>query len=242
MVRVIATIAQLERVHLNVPNANYARIVRETLKGARRPAAPHPLPRDPHQRVLDPRSRAGVRAADAARRAREAAVVDWGFNAWGGKYPPWDADDAVPTRSRRELGLPVFSAGIVMEGGAVDFNGEGSPDHDVVPAEQEPQPGLPKAESSATSRSTTDRTHVVWLGDGIAGDDTDGHVDDLARFVDPRTIVTAVEADPRDENYACSGQPPPSRGRATRTAAFDIVELPMPAPVVHEGQRLPATY
>ena len=195
--------------------------------------------------MLDARSRAGVRAAH--RRGRvETAVVDWGFNAWGGKYPPWDADDAVPTRVAAELGLPVFRADIVMEGGAVDFNGAGT----VLTTtscllHKNRNGGLPKAEVERYLKAYYGQRHVVWLGEGIAGDDTDGHVDDLARFVDARTIVTAVEADPADANYRVlrDNRRRLDRARDADGRPFTIVELPMPRPAVtHDGQRLPATY
>jgi agmatine deiminase len=182
-----------------------------------------------------------------ARRGRgpSAAVVDWGFNAWGGKYPPWDADDQVPTAVAAQLGLPVFSPGIVMEGGAVDFNGAGT----VLTTascllHENRNGGLPQREVERYLKAYYGQQHVVWLGDGIAGDDTDGHVDDLARFVGPRTIITAVEPDPRDANYRVlqDNRRRLARARDQNGRPFDIVEIPMPAPVFHGEERLPATY
>ena len=140
-----------------------------------------------------------------------AAVVDWGFNAWGGKYPPWDADDAVPTRVAEKLGLPVFEPGIVMEGGAVDFNGEGCvlTTTDCL---------LNPTATAAWRRNDVERylldyygqKKVLWLTGGIAGDDTDGHVDDLARFVNPRTIVVGVEDPTRPTKTTPSPATPPN--------------------------------
>ena len=244
VVRVVGAIAQFEDVHLNVPNANYARIVRDTLKAGgvpRRRTHLHEIrtnecwTRD-HGPAFVLRTRRGH---------IQAAVVDWGFNAWGGKYPPWDADDAVPTHVARALGLPVFHADIVMEGGAVDFNGEG-----VVLTttscllNRNRNPGLTKAEVERYLKAYYGQTHVVWLGEGIAGDDTDGHVDDLARFVNARTIVTAVEPDTRDENHEvlADNRRRLAKARDAQGRPFEIVEMPMPPAVVHEGQRLPATY
>ena len=180
------------------------------------------------------------------RRGRtEAAIVDWGYNAWGGKYPPFDADDAVPTRIAEKLGLPVFSPGIVMEGGAVDFNGAGT----VMTTtscllNKNRNPTLTKAEIERYLKDYYGQRHVIWLGEGIAGDDTDGHIDDLARFVDARTIVIGIEPDPRDENYKVLQE---NRRRLDRLRdqdgrPFEIVELPMPRPVLYQKQRLPATY
>ena len=132
----------------------------------------------------------------------ELAVVDWRYNAWGGKYPPYDHDDAVPARIAALLGLRVFEPGIVMEGGSLDVNGRGT----VLTTEScllnpNRNPALSRAEIETHLREYLNAPHVVWLGDGIVGDDTDGHVDDITRFVGPRTVVTAVEADPADPNH-----------------------------------------
>jgi agmatine deiminase len=145
----------------------------------------------------------------------DAAIVDWGFNAWGGKYPPWDSDDNVPTRIAAELKLPVFyprirlrsggasSRQVVMEGGAVDFNGAGT----VMTTtscllNKNRNKGLSKARIEQYLRDYYGQKHVIWLGEGIEGDDTDGHIDDLARFIDARTIAIAIETNKRDPNYA----------------------------------------
>jgi agmatine deiminase len=175
----------------------------------------------------------------------EAAVVDWGFNAWGGKYPPWDDDDAVPTRVAEELGLPVFYPKVVMEGGAVDFNGAGT----VMTTtscllNKNRNPGLNKQQVEQYLKDYYGQRHVVWLGEGIAGDDTDGHVDDLARFVSPAKVVVGVEEDPKDENYPVL-QDNLKRLRKLKDQdgrPFEVLEIPMPGPVEHDGQRLPATY
>lgn len=243
--RIVAEIAKREEVHVNVPNGNYARIVSETLRanGVRsKRVCFHRVPtnecwcRDHGPAFVLRPSRRG---------ALEAAIVDWGFNAWGGKYPPWDADDAVPTRVAEELGLPVAAPGIVMEGGAVDFNGAGT----VLTTTScllngNRNPSLSKTEVERYLCEYYGQLHVVWLGDGIAGDDTDGHVDDLARFVDERTIVIAIEDDPSDENYRVlrDNRRRLELARDVQGRPFTIVEIPMPKPVSHDGQRLPATY
>jgi agmatine deiminase len=244
IVRVVGTIAQFEPVHLNVPNANYARIVRDTLRAGGVPLRQVRLHEIPTNECWTRDH--GPAFVQRTRRGRvETAVVDWGFNAWGGKYPPWGADDAVPTAVARELDLPVFHADIVMEGGAVDFNGAGT----ILTTRscllnRNRNAGMPKAEIERCLKAYYGQQHVVWLGDGIAGDDTDGHVDDLARFVDARTIVTAIEADLRDENHdvLADNRRRLARARDAAGRPFTIVELPMPRPVVHEGMRLPATY
>lgn len=241
---IIRAIAPREGVNLNVPNANYERLVRAFLKSRKVPLARvafHHIPtNESWTRDHGP--------AFVLRRRRgrtEAAVVDWGFNAWGGKYPPYDADDAVPSRIAERLNLPVFRPGIVMEGGAVDFNGAGT----VLTTtscllNENRNPGLSRARIERYLRDYYGQEHVVWLGDGIDGDDTDGHVDDLARFVDPRTIVIGIERDQADANFDRLKE---NRGRLAkardeRGRPFRVVELPMPRAVTHDGQRLPATY
>jgi agmatine deiminase len=176
---------------------------------------------------------------------REEMILDWGYNAWGGKYPPFDQDDAIPTRIGAELDIPVVAPGPVLEGGSIDVNGLGT----LLTTEQcllnpNRNPELTKHEIERHLADYLGVTHILWLGDGIEGDDTDGHVDDLTRFVDPVTVVTAVEDDPRDANYR------PLQDNLERLRHMTdqdgrplrIVELPMPPAFFHEGQRLPASY
>jgi agmatine deiminase len=244
LAEIIRTIAARQLVHLNVPNENYRRIVSHQLRE-------HGCPLRNVRFHFIPTNECWTRDHGPAfvvraRRGRsEGAIVDWGHNAWGGKYPPWDLDDAVPAAVARELGLPLFTPGIVMEGGAVDFNGAGT----VLTTTScllnpNRNPGLRKKDVERYLRDYYGQRHVVWLGDGIAGDDTDGHVDDLARFIGERVIVTAVEEDPRDENFTVlrENRRRLDRARDQEGRRFEILELPMPRPVVHDGQRLPATY
>ncbi len=241
---VIRAITARERVHLNVPNVNYERLVRDFLRGRRVPLGRvvfHQIPtnecwtRD-HGPAFVLRTRRG---------RTEAAIVDWRYNAWGGKYPLCDADDAVPARVAEALGLPVFCPGIVMEGGAVDFNGAGT----VLTTtscllNKNRNPALSQRQVERYLRDYYGQRHIVWLGDGIEGDDTDGHIDDLARFVDARTIAIGIENDPADANFARlrDNRERLASARDQDGRPFRIVELPMPKPVSHDGQRLPATY
>ncbi len=176
---------------------------------------------------------------------RQRAVVDWGYNAWGGKYPPYDLDDAVPQHVAKLRGLPLFSPGIVMEGGSIEVNGRGT----VLTTEAcllnpNRNPHLSKSQIEQYLKDYLCATNILWLGDGIVGDDTDGHIDDLSRFVNPTTIVTVVEADPQDENFPMLDE----NLKRLRTLKdqdgkpFRIVELPMPGRVEYDGQRLPASY
>jgi len=176
---------------------------------------------------------------------RPQAVIDWGFNAWGGKYPPYDLDDVIPTRIAQELSLPLFEPGIVLEGGSIDVNGRGT----LLTTEScllnpNRNPALSRPEIEQILRAYLGVRHILWLGDGIAGDDTDGHVDDLTRFVDERTVVTVVEEDPGDENYEPLQKNLERLGRMTDQDGLPlrVITLPMPQALWHEGQRLPASY
>lgn len=173
------------------------------------------------------------------------AIVDWGYNAWGNKYPPFDLDDDIPTRIGEFMGLPVFYPGIVMEGGSVDFNGTGTLlTTTACLLNENRNPGLSRQEISEYLQEYYGVEQILWLEEGIAGDDTDGHIDDIARFVKPDTILAVTEKDPADENYAILQE------NLQRLKSFtllngkkpEVVELPMPAPVVWDGQRLPASY
>ena|SRR5690349_18923390 len=176
---------------------------------------------------------------------REQAIVDWGYNAWGGKYPPYDLDDVIPTRIGAELELPVFHPGVILEGGSIDVNGRGT----VLTTEAcllnpNRNPQLGREDIEAVLRDYLGVRKVLWLGDGIAGDDTDGHVDDITRFGDERTVVTVVEDDPADENHEpLQANLERLRGMTDQDGgALRVVTLPMPRALWHEGQRLPASY
>ena len=240
----IRVLVQREDVHLNVPNENYRHLVTAFLKARRIPmrrVSFHFIPtneawaRD-HGPAFVLRERRGK---------TDAAIVDWGFNAWGGKYPPWDADDNVPTRVAEELKLPVFYPGIVMEGGAIDVNGAGTlMTTTSCLLNKNRNGGLAKATIERYLKDYYGQRHVIWLGDGIDGDDTDGHVDDLARFINEQTIAIAVEPNTRDRNHRILKQARRTldRLRDQDGRAFNIVELPMPRPIAYDGQRVPATY
>ncbi len=175
----------------------------------------------------------------------ELAAVDWVYNAWGGKYPPWDQDDVVPQRIAEELQIPLFEPGMVLEGGSIDVNGRGTLlTTEACLLNPNRNPERSRAQIDQTLRDYLGVQQIVWLGDGIVGDDTDGHIDDLARFVDSTTVVTVVEDDPQDVNYPAL-RDNLARLRAMRDQdgeAVRVVTLPMPAPVEFDGQRLPASY
>lgn len=179
------------------------------------------------------------------RATRQKAIVDWKYNAWGDKYPPYDLDDVVPTRVGEALGLEVFHPGIVMEGGSVEFNGAGT----VLTSEccllnPNRNPHLNRDSIERYLHDYYGIEQVLWVPEGIAGDDTDGHIDDTIRFVNADTVVSVVEHSKSDENY----EPLQTNLRALSSMRLangrqlQVVELPMPDAVVYEGQRLPASY
>jgi len=239
----VALLADQEEVHINVAGPAMEQDVRRLLADAGADSGNvsfhyHPTNdawcRD-HGPIFIQRSDSSVTQA----------IIDWGFNAWGGKYPPYDLDDVVPTRIAEELGVPVYHPGIVLEGGSIEVNGQGT----LITTEAcllnpNRNPTLSRTEIEEYLRAFLGVSHILWLGDGIVGDDTDGHVDDLTRFVDPSTVVTVVEEDPSDENYE------PLQENVERLAGMTdqdsrplrVVTLPMPRPLWHDGQRLPASY
>ncbi len=172
-------------------------------------------------------------------------ALDWRFNSWGEKYGAFDLDDVVPQKLGARYDFEVIEPGIVLEGGSIDVNGAGS----LLTTEScllnpNRNPALSRADIEDYLRTYLGVTNILWLGDGIAGDDTDGHIDDLARFVAPDTIVTVVEDDPADVNYAVL-RDNLARLRAMRDQdgrPFKIETLPMPPAVIYDGTRLPASY
>ncbi len=173
------------------------------------------------------------------------AVVDWGYNAWGGKYPPFDLDDVVPTRIAKEFNLPLFAPDIVMEGGSVEFNGAGTVMTTTACLLNENRnPHLTKEQVETYLKEFYGQEQVLWLGDGIVGDDTDGHIDDITRFVNENTVLTVVEEDPTDENYEILQENLEMLRsfKLLNGESLRIIELPMPAPVIYDDTRLPASY
>jgi agmatine deiminase len=183
--------------------------------------------------------------------AGEVAVTDWQFNAWA-KYEDWRLDDQIPARVAELLGLPCWRpewAGqrVILEGGSIDTNGAGvllTTEECLLSEVQQRNPGLGRADLERVFQEYLGIERVVWLNRGIAGDDTHGHVDDITRFAAENVIVTVTEKNREDENHLPLAENL-DRLRAARNLRgepFEIVELPMPAPVVFEGQRLPASY
>ncbi len=240
----IRHLVQVEEVNMNVWNAGMEEQARQALTQCQ---APLERVRFHHFPAYEPwcRDHGPIFLVRDARDIHERAVVDWGYNAWGNKYPPFDLDDAIPQHVAKLRDLPLFSPGIVLEGGSIEVNGAGT----VLTTEacllnKNRNPHLKREQIEQSLRDHLGVSCVLWLHEGIVGDDTDGHIDDLTRFVNPHTVVTVVEEDPADENFHRL-QENLRRLRCMRDQDFaplKIIELPMPGVVEHRGQRLPASY
>lgn len=235
----VEALIQSERVCINVCNGAHEAEARDVLGGL-------PLERITFYRVPtdEPWCRDHGPIFLTRDRDPKLAVVDWDYNAWGNKYAPFDLDEVVPTRVAEILKLPVFYPRMILEGGSIDVNGSGA----LLTTEscllnKNRNPNLSRGEIEQRLRDYLGVREVLWLGDGIAGDDTDGHIDDLARFVSEQTVVAVVEENRDDENYE------PLQNNLVRLREMkvggdklDVLALPMPKKMIREGLRLPASY
>ena len=235
----VEALIQSERVCINVCNGAHEAEARDVLGGL-------PLERITFYRVPtdEPWCRDHGPIFLTRDRDPKLAVVDWDYNAWGNKYPPFDLDEVVPTRVAEILKLPVFYPRMILEGGSIDVNGSGA----LLTTEscllnKNRNPNLSRGEIEERLRDYLGVREVLWLGDGIAGDDTDGHIDDLARFVTEKMVVAVVEENRDDENYE------PLQDNLVRLremkvggGKLDVLALPMPKTMIREGLRLPASY
>jgi agmatine deiminase len=172
-------------------------------------------------------------------------IVDWNYNAWGNKYPPFELDDVIPTLIGRTLGLPVYHPGIIMEGGSVDFNGKGTLiTSSCCLLNTNRNAHLDRGQIETYLMDYYGVEQVLWVKEGIVGDDTDGHIDDTVRFVSEDTVITVIEENPQDQNYGLlqDNLGDLKKMRLLNGKQLNIVELPMPEDVIYEGQRLPASY
>lgn len=172
-------------------------------------------------------------------------IIDWDYNAWGGKYPPYDLDDVIPTLIAQHYKIPVIYPNIIMEGGSVEFNGNNTvltTKHCLCNKNRNPHLSQREIEQFLVDYYCVDQ--ILWLNEGIVGDDTDGHVDDITRFINEDTVVTVIEHSKSDANYQILKQNAKdlSKMRLLNDKQLNIIELPMPKAVIFDGQRLPASY
>jgi agmatine deiminase len=242
MVEFVRALGECEAVYINVLDAEHERHVAKLLAGA---IAPERL-----RLYRFPTNDAWARDHGAIFVTRRTAdeprlAVDFDYNAWGGKYPPFDRDREIGRQMAEALGVPRWAKpGIVLEGGSIEVNGEGA----LLTTEQcllnpNRNPTLARSDIERLLKDAFGVTEILWLGEGIEGDDTDGHIDDLTRFVAPDTVVTVVEPNRADPNHA----PLAANRRLLDTLsvggrALTVVEQPMPEPQYLEEQRLPASY
>jgi agmatine deiminase len=252
---IIRNLSRHERVELIVRNAAEEKAARKILKRA------HAL----NQNIKFhrwPTNRGWTRDSGCAfvspcgadtpvRAASGPSAIKWRFNAWA-KYPNWKDDEKVGSRMAEAASAteiqPMFgNRRVVLEGGSIEVNGRGTlitTEECLLSRVQQRNPGMKKRDYEALFAQYLGVTNVIWLGSGIVGDDTHGHVDDITRFVSPDTVVTCVDADPKSGNYEALRE----NIRRLRDASTEdgkplaTIDLPMPAPVHFEGRRLPASY
>jgi agmatine deiminase len=242
--QMVAALARSEPVHINVNDEAMEARVCQLLQEAGADLKRIKLHRFPTNDAWC-RDHGAIFVYDESSPKRSLVATDWGYNAWGGKYPPYDLDNLIPARMADYLGVERIEGGMILEGGSIDVNGAGL----LLTSEQcllneNRNPELSKEQIEERLKRFLGVEKILWLGEGIVGDDTDGHIDDITRFVAEDTILTAVEEDPADENYAVL-QENLARLKAMtdlQGRPFKIIELPMPPAVVYQDQRLPASY
>ena len=172
-------------------------------------------------------------------------IVDWNYNAWGNKYPPYELDDVIPTLIGKHYNIPVFYPGIIMEGGSVEFNGDGTiltSTACLLNPNRNPHLNQQQIEEYLCNYYGADQ--ILWISEGIVGDDTDGHIDDTARFINADTVLAVVEENKNDENYGLLQRNlnQLKQMRLLNGKQLNIVELPMPDEMFYKDQRLPCSY
>lgn len=263
---IVRHIAQVEDVHIAVQNEAAKKRAIGQLARAGAPVARvhfHPWPtnrvwtRDSGPIFI--KRKTAAESGENAGPSSSLGITNWKFNAWA-KYDDWQLDDQLPLRVAEHLGLPSWTPHypisgepeggghrVVLEGGSIDVNGAGvlvTTEECLLSNVQQRNPGLARGDLEQIFHDYLGVDQVLWLNRGIAGDDTHGHVDDITRFTGKNTLVTAVEPNPADDNHLTLAENL-DRLQAARNLdgqPFKIVQLPMPAPVVFDGQQLPASY
>lgn len=243
MVQAVAALSAGETVRINVLDAEHERHVRALLEAAGVAGSIefHEIPTNDAWC----RDHGAIFACRQDSEPGRLIAIDWEYNAWGEKYPPYDLDNQVPQRMAEILDLPCFKADMILEGGSIDVNGRGlllTSEACLLNPNRNPRMSRDQIESRL--RDMLGVHTILWLGQGIEGDDTDGHVDDVTRFVAEDTVVTVVEEDSSDSNF----EPLQENLRRLQSIRIDdgrplkVISLPMPKPLYYQGQRLPASY
>ncbi len=244
-VEIVRALVPHEHVHINVCDAPMNQRVRERLNAGGV---------DPEQNVTVheiPTDDAWVRDHGAifVERDSQPLALDFRFDAWGGKYPPWDRDDAVASAMAKAVGTESERIDFVLEGGSIEGNGAGgllATESCLLNPNRSREDAIPRTRDAVERvlRDALGSDHFIWLAGGIEGDDTDGHIDDVARFVAEDRIVCVREDDTGDVNAVALAEnwSRLQRARDPRGQPYDLVSLPMPPPIEHDGDRLPASY
>lgn len=241
--QIVRALAPHELVHVNVNDANHERHVRSVLSenGVSDNVVLHVIPTNDAW-IRDHGAIFVRRDSDSG---SELVATNWLFNSWGGKYPPWNLDNDVPALMSSALGVREAIGGIVMEGGSIEVNGQGT----LLTTEQcllnpNRNPHLSKRDLEHLLRGAFGVNQILWLPEGIAGDDTDGHIDDITRFAGPDTLITVIEHDPADANYEILQENLNQLKTFTTMEGrpFNVETLPMPDPIFIRGERMPASY
>jgi agmatine deiminase len=242
LAKMVDALADSERICINVRDAGEEETVRAQLKRENARTAHVDFFHIP---TNEPWCRDHGPIFLTRKKAPKLAVLDWDYNAWGWKYPPFDLDDDVPAKVAVELDVPLFRPGMVLEGGSIDVNGSGT----LLTTRScllnpNRNPDMTRHEIEERIKAFLCVEKILWLGEGIEGDDTDGHIDDLTRFVARSTVVTVIEEDESDPNYLPL-QENLVRLKEMKTedgTDLEVLSLPMPGKIVRQGQRLPASY
>ena len=235
---IAAAISRFEPVRINAPGADHAAILAACNRAKAVPERVQ-LFDHPHNDVwCRDHGPIFVKHGETG----EVAVTDWEFNAWGGKFPPWDGDNAIPAKIAASLGKRRFQGGMILEGGAIEINGAGQLlTTEAVLLNPNRNPSLSREEIEQFLRDGLGVSEILWLKQGIEGDDTDGHIDDLARFTDPNTLIACIDRNSKSPNYPILAD---NLGRlrsflGPNGRAFEVVEIPLPEACEVPGWRLP---
>jgi agmatine deiminase len=233
---IVAKLARVERVRILVQDEAHRESIREVLQKTHADLSAVDF-------YIHPTNRSWTRdfCPIFVTSPDELAITDWIFNGWA-KYDNWAEDNAVPEFAAKQLGLRRLEPGMVLEGGSIDVNGAGkllTTEECLLSDIQCRNPGWSREQIEAKMREYLGIHEVVWLRNGIAGDDTHGHVDDLARFVARDKVVTVLETDKSDYNYEPTHE---NLALLRERGDLEVITLPMPSPVFFDGQRLPASY